>query len=241
MPLVILLALDTCDARGSLALLRDNDLLRAVAHEGTSDYSGWVLPTAEVALRSSSLAMRDVEVFAVASGPGSFTGVRIALTTVKAWSEAYGIAIVSVSRLEALASESANVTNFVAASFNANRNQVYGGLFRAHDANLRLVEQEMVAAPADFISWVAQRTGEQKVSWISMDPELLTSQQAWQARRQAGETLAKSSNVLAPAIARIGRQRALAGRYTDVLALDAEYIRRPDAEVYWKGGPVRGS
>src|ERR1700720_3743885 len=44
MPLVILLALDTCDARGSLALLRDNDLLHAVAHEGTSDYSGWVLP-----------------------------------------------------------------------------------------------------------------------------------------------------------------------------------------------------
>jgi tRNA threonylcarbamoyladenosine biosynthesis protein TsaB len=238
---VILLALDTCDARGSLALLRDDHVLHAAAHEGTSDYSGWVLPTAEVALRSSGLAMRDVEVCAVSSGPGSFTGVRIALTTVKAWSEAYGTAIVNVSRLEALASESANGANFIAASFNANRNQVYGGLFRTHDAGLQLVEEEMVAAPADFISWVAQRAGKEKVSWISMDPELLTSQQAWQPRLQSGEPLVKSSNVLAPAIARIGRQRALQGRYTDVLALDAEYIRRPDAEVYWKGGPGRGS
>jgi tRNA threonylcarbamoyladenosine biosynthesis protein TsaB len=238
---VILLALDTCDARGSLALQRDNDLLCAVGHEGTSDYSGWVLPTAEVALRSAGLAMRDVEVCAVTSGPGSFTGVRIALTTVKAWSEAYGIAIASVSRLEALAAESANETNFIAASFNANRNQVYGGLFRTHDAGLQLVEEEMVAAPADFISWVAQRSGQEKVSWISMDPELLTSQEAWQARLQAGETLVRSTNVLAPAIGRIGRQRALQGRYTDVLALDAEYIRRPDAEVYWKVGPGRGS
>jgi len=241
MPFVILLALDTCDARGSLALLRDNELLCAVAHEGTSDYSGWVLPTAEVALRSSGLAMRDVEVCAVASGPGSFTGVRIGLTTVKAWSEAYGIAIASVSRLEALAAESANGSNLIAASFNANRNQVYGGLFRTRAAGLQLVEEEMVAAPADFISWVAQRAGEERVNWISMDPELLTSQEAWQARLQVGEILSRSTNVLAPAIGRIGRQRALAGRYTDVLALDAEYIRRPDAEVYWKGGPGRGS
>jgi tRNA threonylcarbamoyladenosine biosynthesis protein TsaB len=241
MPLVILLALDTCDARGSLALLRDDHVLCALAHEGTSDYSGWVLPTAEVALRSSGLAMRDAEVCAVASGPGSFTGVRIALTTVKAWSEAYGIAIASVSRLEALAAESTNRTNFIAACFNANRNQVYGGLFRTRDTGLQLVEEEMVAAPSDFISWVGQRAGEEKVSWISMDTELLTSQEAWQARLQAGETLVRSTNVLAPAIGRIGRQRALAGRYTDVLALDAEYIRRPDAEVYWKGGPGRGS
>jgi tRNA threonylcarbamoyladenosine biosynthesis protein TsaB len=238
---VILLALDTCDARGSLALLRDDQVLHAAAHEGTSDYSGWVLPTTELALRSSGLAMRDVEVCAVASGPGSFTAVRIALTTVKAWSEAYGTAIVSVSRLEALAAESTNGANLVAASFNANRNQVYGGLFRTQDAGLHLVEEEMVAAPADFISWVAQRAGEEKVSWISMDPELLTSQQDWQARLQAGETMVRSTNVLAPAIGRIGRQRALQGRFTDVLALDAEYIRRPDAEVYWKGGPGRAS
>lgn len=241
MPLVILLALDTCDARGSLALLRDNELLFAVAHEGTSDYSGWVLPTAEVALRSSGLAMRDVEVCAVASGPGSFTGVRIALTTVKAWSEAFGIAIVSVSRLEALAAESVDGTNFIAACFNANRNQVYGGLFRTRDAGLQLMEEEMVAVPADFISWAAQRTGEERVSWISMDPELLTAQKSWQARLQAGETLVRSTNVLAPAIGRIGRQRALQGRYTDALVLDADYIRRPDAEVYWKVGPGRGS
>jgi tRNA threonylcarbamoyladenosine biosynthesis protein TsaB len=241
MPFVILLALDTCDARGSLALLRDDRVLCALAHDGTSDYSGWVLPTAERALRSSGLAMRDLEVCAVASGPGSFTGVRIALTTVKAWSEAYRISIVSVSRLEALAAESANETNFIAASFNANRNQVYGGLFRSRDAVLQLVEDEMVAAPADFISWVARRAGEEEVSWISMDPELLTSQEAWQSRLQADESLVTSTNVLAPAIARIGRQRALQGRYTDVLALDAEYIRRPDAEVYWKGGPGHGS
>src|SRR5579863_6080903 len=147
MPFVILLALDTCDARGSLAVLRDDHVVHAAAHEGTSDYSGWVLPTVEVALRSSGLAMRDVEVCAVASGPGSFTGVRIALTTVKAWSEAYGTAIVSVSRLEALAAESAIRTNFIAASFNANRNQVYGGLFRSRDTGLQLVEEEMVAAP----------------------------------------------------------------------------------------------
>jgi tRNA threonylcarbamoyladenosine biosynthesis protein TsaB len=237
---VILLALDTCDSRGSLAVLRDDEVLKAIAHEGTSDYSSWVLPSADEALRAIGLGIRDVEVFAAATGPGSFTGVRIALTTVKAWSEAYGRGIAGVSRLAAMARQASGGV-YVAAFADAHRDQVFGALFRREGPALTPVESEMVAAPAVFLDWVEQRSANERVSWISMDPEKVTTQESWRARAEAGESVEMSTHVLAPAVGRIGRMRALEGLLTDALGLDAEYVRRPDAEVFWKGGPGRGN
>jgi tRNA threonylcarbamoyladenosine biosynthesis protein TsaB len=231
---VIILALDTCDSRGSVAVLRDEEVLKAIAHEGTTEYSIWLLPAVEDALKSARVEMRDVELFAVASGPGSFTGVRMGLTTVKAWSEVFGKGIASVSRLEAMASEAPLGSEYIAAFFDAHRDQVYAGLFHRRETKLELVEQEMVAAPADLISWVWQRVQKERVSWVSMDPEKMTSQAAWQQRVEIGESISVCTTLLTPAIGRIGRARALEGRLTDVLKLDAEYVRRPDAEVFWK-------
>jgi tRNA threonylcarbamoyladenosine biosynthesis protein TsaB len=233
---VILLALDTCDSRGSLAVLRDDEVLKSIAHEGSSDYSSWVLPTADEALRAAGLGIRDVEVFAAATGPGSFTGVRIGLATVKAWSEAYGRGIAGVSRLKAMARQASGAGAYVAAFADAHRDQVFGALFRREGAALTPVESEMLAAPAEFLDWVKQRSANGQVSWISMDPEKVTTEDSWGSRAEAGESVEMSTNVLAPAIGRIGRMRALEGRLTDALGLDAEYLRRPDAEVFWKGG-----
>jgi tRNA threonylcarbamoyladenosine biosynthesis protein TsaB len=238
---VLLLALDTCDSRGSLALLRDDEVLQAIAHEGSTDYSSWVLPTVEAALSAAGFKLRDIDVYAVACGPGSFTGVRIALTTAKAWSEAYGKGIASVSRLEAIASQATGGVEHVAAFADAHREQVFGALFRRQGSVLKPVESDMVAAPADFLDWVTQCSGGAPVNWISIDPEKLTSHEAWQKRANAGETVALSTSVLAPAIGRIGRRLALEGRLTDALALDADYVRRPDAEVFWKGKASHGS
>lgn len=231
---MIILALDTCDSRGSVAVLRNEEVLKTIAHEGTTEYSIWLLPAVEEALKSARVEMRDVELFAVASGPGSFTGVRMGLTTVKAWSEVYGKGIASVSRLEAMASEAPRESEYVAAFFDAHRDQLYAGLFRRQGEAVGLVEEEMVAAPADFLSWVGQRVQKERVNWISMDPEKMTVQEAWQARLRTGESVGVCSKVLAPAIGKIGRVRALEGQLTDVLRLDAEYVRRPDAEVFWK-------
>ena len=238
---MILLALDTCDSRGSVAVLRDDEVLKAIPHEGTEDYSSWVLPNVEKTLKASGLGIRDIDVFAVASGPGSFTGVRMGLTTVKAWSEAYGRKIASVSRLEAMAAQAAAGGQYVAAFVDAHRDQVFGGLYRRQGPGLSLVEDEMVAAPAEFMDWVRQRSINARVSWISMDPEKMTAQKAWRERAALGESVELSTSVLAPVIGRIGRQRALEGHLTDALALDAEYVRRPDAEVFWKGRTGRGS
>ncbi|HEX9344463.1 MAG TPA: tRNA (adenosine(37)-N6)-threonylcarbamoyltransferase complex dimerization subunit type 1 TsaB, partial [Candidatus Acidoferrum sp.] len=87
---MIVLAIDTCDSRGGVAVLRDEAVLKIVAHESQEDYSSWLLPAVRECLLAGRLQMEDVDAYAVAAGPGSFTGVRVGLTTVKAWAEVYG-------------------------------------------------------------------------------------------------------------------------------------------------------
>lgn len=232
---MILLALDTCDSRGSLAVFRDDELLLQLPHQGAADYSSWLLPKTHEALSACGLHLPDVELFAVAAGPGSFTGVRIGLTTVKAWSEAYGKPIAAVSRLEAIASQVSSCGSYVAAFVDAQRGQLFGGLYERHPYGFRLVEQEMAISPEGFLSWVNQRAAGQKVSWISLDPEMITSLDVWSGCAPAGMKVEKSTDLLAPRIGKLGQARAKEGRLTDALALDAEYVRRSDAEIFWKG------
>lgn len=238
---MILLALDTCDSRGSLAILRDDVILKTIVHEGASDYSSWLLPSADEALRDCGIKMTDIDVFAAAAGPGSFTGVRIGLTSVKAWSEAYGKPIASISRLQAIASQAAGARGYVAACVDAQREQVFGGLYRRQENDLSLVEQEMVVDPEGFLTWVEAATAGTAVSWISLDPDKLTSLRAWESHAHKGEAVQQSTTILAPVIGRIGRRHALAGHLTDALRLDAEYVRRSDAEIFWKGAAKRGA
>lgn len=238
---MILLALDTCDSRGSVAIWREGQPVQAVGHSDAADYSSWILPTAEKVLMASGLGMRDVDVLAVASGPGSFTGVRVGLTTVKAWSEVYGKPIASVSRLEAMASESPGNDRYVAAFVDAHRGQVFGGLYRRQSDGPSLVEDEMVTAPEAFLNWVEEHAAGEPISWISLDPEKVTTLEIWAVRAKQGEFVHTSTSLLAPAIGKLGRQRALEGRLTDALALDADYVRRSDAEICWKARSSRGS
>lgn len=232
---MLVLALDTCDSRGSIALLRDDSVLEVRVHDTAEDYSSWLLPAAQAILDSQQLSMSEVSAYAVASGPGSFTGVRVGLTTVKAWSEVYGHPIASVSRLEALASYSSSPLSYVAVFTDAQRGQVFGALYCRGNGTLQRIEDEMVIPPSQFADWVIAKAGNARVEWLSLDPKCLTSTAQWSSRMALSETIYVVAPVLAPAIGRLGLHLAREGRFTDALGLDANYVRRSDAELLWKG------
>src|SRR5260370_24436048 len=125
MGLGVMLAIDACDTRGGIALLRDHSLLHCESHITAEDYSSWLLPAVTRVLAAAGVRLPDIELYAVAAGPGSFTGARVGLTTVKAWSEVYGRPIASVSRLEAVAAESICSSPYVAPFIDAPRNQSF--------------------------------------------------------------------------------------------------------------------
>lgn len=237
---MIVLAIDTCDARGSVAVLRDEAVLKVLAHETEEDYSSWLLPAIQECLRGSGLRMEEVEAYAAAAGPGSFTGVRVALATVKAWSEVYGKRIVAVPRLEALAIEASGETPWVAAFANAQRGQVFGAVYERHGARLVRLGDELVVAPEKFVQAAAEMAQGRRIAWVSTDAECVISLEAFKAREVCQERVECVSSVRAPMIGRIGLAELADGRFTDALALDANYVRRPDAEIFWKGRAAHG-
>ena len=232
---MITLGIDTCEARGSVAVWKDAALAAFQEHATPEDYSSWLLPAVEECLSKAGFALRSIDVFSVATGPGSFTGLRVGITAVKAWSELLGKPVVGVSRLEVMARTLALREGLVAASFDAQRGQIFGGLYRANaDGSLKLIEQEMVIGPEDFVRWVGERAGESPTHWVTLDPELLLKAPAWQQRAERGKSLTLSTNRLAAGVAQLGEERALHGQLTDALHIDANYVRRSDAEIFWK-------
>ena len=232
---MLVLGIDTCDSRGSVALRRAASLVGLQRHETAEDFSSWLIPAAEQSLRNAGLVLRNVDLFAVTTGPGSFTGLRVGLTAVKAWAELLGKRIVGVSRLEVMARMAGEKRGYVAASFDAQRGQAFCGLYRlGEEQGSELVEQEMVIAPGEFVNWVGERAGGETVRWIALDPQLLSSTLSWRSRAGKREDILLCPDGLVAGVAELGEERAQRGLSTDALRLDANYVRRSDAEIFWK-------
>ena len=238
---MLTLAIDTADSRGSVALLRDEAPIATVAHDSAEDYSSWLLPAASQLAARAGVRLPDVELYAVVGGPGSFTGLRVGLTTVKAWSEIHSRPIAAVSRLEAIASTVAGGEPWIATFFDAHRKQLFGGLYRREAKCLTLVGEEMVIAPAGYLGWVQEQTQGAAVAWASLDPEVITRDPAWTGFAAQGHSVAQVSPMLAAVVGKLGLRMARQNSLTDALRLDANYVRRSDAELFWKGSAAPDS
>src|SRR2546429_4473290 len=169
--------------------------------------------------------MEDVAAYAVATGPGSFTGVRVGLSTVKAWAEVYGKRIVAVSRLQALAMEASGETALVAAFANARRGQVFGAVYQRNGKGLVRLGDEMVIAPGKFVEAATEFANGGNISWISTDAECVVFEEAWKAREMRQERVKCVSCVRAPMIGRIGLAGLAGGRVTGACGRGAQLVR----------------
>ena len=231
---VITLAIDTCESRGSVALRRDGATVAARRHSEGIDYSAWLLPSVELVLSEAGTRLERVDLFAVATGPGSFTGLRVGLTTVKAWAEVYGKSTVGVSRLEAIAGSSNARLEFTAGSYDASRGQLFGALYRRISGTLSRFGDERVSSPEEFAEWVDREALKKPVCWVSLDPGLLQNLEKLKVRTAGGDTIHTCTAELASVIGALAEERAARGEFSDPLLLDANYVRRSDAEILWK-------
>ena len=230
------IVVDTADARGSVAIFNDRQELYAGEHRSDEDYSVWLLPAVRRALSATSLSLEQLDGYAVCAGPGSFTGLRIGLTTVKAWAEVFAKPIVAVSRLEAMTQVDPPMQeNFVASFINAHRDQVFAGLYQRVAAGFTLHGEVAVETLPDFIARVRKVSADQHVRWLTPDAGLLQTFPEWQSLSACGHTLQTVKPPFASILGQLGFQKFKQGLVTDAAALDANYIRRSDAEVLWKG------
>src|SRR5271169_662885 len=103
---MLILSLDTSSPSGSVAILRDDLTLGVISTRSEENYSSRMFRHLDFLLADLSLHLHDFDLFSVAAGPGSFTGLRIGLTAAKAWAEVYSKPVVGVSALEAVATQS---------------------------------------------------------------------------------------------------------------------------------------
>ena len=143
---MLILAMESSAKAASVALVRDGHLLGQSTQISALTHSRTLLPMAEDLLKNCELKIGDVDLFAVAHGPGSFTGIRIGVSTVKGLAWATDKPCIGVSTLEALAWHGLALGGLLCPVMDARRSQVYNALFEIREGKpVRLCEDRAIA------------------------------------------------------------------------------------------------
>ena len=200
--MMLALAVDTTAEFGSIALADESRVREEVVIHAPQGFSRVLFGEIEALLKRQNVALTNIELFAAAAGPGSFTGVRVGLSAIKGLADVLERPAVAVSNLEAMAEF--GKTNARAAIIDAHRGEIFAALY---DGSGNQIIPEAVLPLDKFRDLVGGR----EVEWID------------------------TPRPLAGAIARIAIRKANGGQAQDAAAIEANYVRRSDAELLWKG------
>jgi tRNA threonylcarbamoyladenosine biosynthesis protein TsaB len=229
---MLVLAVDTSGIMGSLAVVKDADILGVISTSSDEAYSSRMFRQLKFLLAELKVGLPAFDLFAVTAGPGSFTGLRVGLAAVKGWAEIYSRPIAAVSALEAVGVQALAKEGMVSAILDGRRGQIFGALYAAGHTGLREVVPACVLDANEFLAVVEGHAPAGKLTIATTRPDLIEA--ALAKSKLAPAKVVRVSPVLAPSVAQIGIERAARGELTNSLELDANYIRRSDAEVQWK-------
>jgi tRNA threonylcarbamoyladenosine biosynthesis protein TsaB len=217
---MLILGVDTSGKDGSIALVKFEQgkarTLEIVPLEGGT-FSAQLVPQISDALNRHSLTKRDIDGFAVVSGPGSFTGLRVGLAAIKALAEVLRKPIAAVSLLEAVARVCGRHGELTVA-LDAGRSEVYTADFQISGSQTTIGNQQLLTL-AEFPSANNNR------QIITPDAKIADFVRGKSLR------VIQIDHPRADVVARLGFEKIQAGEVISPEALDANYIRRSDAEV----------
>jgi tRNA threonylcarbamoyladenosine biosynthesis protein TsaB len=240
---MLILAIDTSGPSGGITLAETGKgsfrVIESAAIAGGT-FSAQLIPTLAALLKKHGYGVKDLGGFAAASGPGSFTGLRVGLSAIKGLAETLHKPIATVSVLEALASL-ADRTGAIAAAIDAGRKEIFLGVYQrnadanadgaaiksgAHLDHALLKQHEQLLTQQDFLATLAAERPAVVITSDAAVAELASASHA------AVLVVTRPGSEV---IARIGAGKLLAGETVSVEALDANYLRRSDAEIFFKG------
>jgi tRNA threonylcarbamoyladenosine biosynthesis protein TsaB len=222
---MLILAIDTSGKQGSIALARageeashpnESDPIEVVPLSGGT-FSAQLVPQIAELLANCGFSKNDIGAFAVASGPGSFTGLRIGLAAVKALAEVLRKPIVPVSLLEVCVFVS-GLKGKVMAALDAGRSDVYVGEYEI-PSPAGQVPREHLLTRSEFFS--------QARGWTVVTPDSVLAE----AAAAEGLRVLALAPISAAAVAALGWVNIQSGKTVTPEQLEANYIRRTDAEM----------
>jgi len=222
---MLILGIDTSGKSGGVTLAENaagsfRVLGSSVIEGGT--FSAQLIPTVARLLERHNLRARDIGGFAVTSGPGSFTGLRVGLSAVKGLAEVLQKPIVTVSLLEALAALSPE-DGLVIAALDAGRSEFFFGLYKVSRSRAECLREQLFSE-GEFL----EEAGKPDIKLIMASDSAIAEISG--VAHKVNVVQRPDSGV----IAKIGALKLLAGDKTSVESLDANYLRRSDAEIFFK-------
>lgn len=219
---MLALAVDTTADFGSIALADDNDVREEVLLHSPQGFSNVIFGEIEALLARQAVLLPGIDLFAGASGPGSFTGVRVGLSAIKGLAEVLGKRVVAMSNLRALAEFGESDAR--ATIIDARRGEVYAAVY--DDAGRQIVP-EVVLPFERFLTLLPER----EIEWISQDFEPFLP--ALAGTRFERYPVVNAPRAIAAAIAKAAIRLAAQGLTQEPAAIEANYVRRSDAELFY--------
>jgi tRNA threonylcarbamoyladenosine biosynthesis protein TsaB len=220
---MLIVAIDTSGQAGGITLAEDDAhsfrVLESAPISGGT-FSAQLVPVLASMLQRHNLQPSDLGGFAAVSGPGSFTGLRVGLSAVKGLAEVLQRPIAVVSLLEALATQ-ADAQGTVAAALDASRNEIFLGLYTVSGDKAVMLEEKLCPGE-EFVSAIRSAS---PVAVVTSDSRIAELAAGFNTR------VRQVSHPSTELVATIGLKKLLAGETISVEELDANYIRRSDAEV----------
>lgn len=221
---MLVVAIDSSGRHGSIALCRGDvdrfEVLQLTPLEGGT-YSAVLMPRIAEALANHNINKTEIDGFVAVSGPGSFTGLRVGLSTVKALCEVLHKPLAIVSMLEAIALVYGKEGQTVTTLLDAGRGEAFAGEYQVAAGHARPLREYIGKLEAIQANITALAT-----------PILTPDAKVAEVLRSDGVRMSMVEAVRADEIGRIGIRKLLAGETVDPETTDANYIRRSDAEIF---------
>lgn len=220
------LAIDTATNSGGVALSRNSEVIGVIMMKTPMKYSDRIIYNIDFLLNQLGVDISQIDCFVTPRGPGSFTGLRIGLATVKGLAQSEGKPVIGLSTLECLAFRFRHAASLISPMIDARRQQVYTGLFEVGEHEIEMVGPEQVGAPADILKTLKDPcvfTGDGAEMYSQTINALLP-----------GYRVIRSDNTILTELCELGYRRYIRGEFQEAGSLTANYIRPSDAE---KGHP----
>lgn len=222
-----LLAVDTATNCGGVSLGRNGELIGMVMLKTPLRYSEKILYYVDFLLRQHDLDITQIDCFVATTGPGSFTGLRVGLATVKAFCHSLHKPAIGISTLEALAYRFRTVHDRIAPMIDARRQQIYGAIYQIANSDVHTVREAEVASPA---AWL-QTLPKEPLVFVGDGAQLY--KHTIQAIHPEGRRL-DTDNRLLEALCQLAYLRVIQGKTVSADGLLANYVRPSDAELKQK-------
>lgn len=238
MDMPLILAIETATRAGGVAVAKGRDILSLRVGDATVSHSANLIELIDQVLNDAGAKLGDIDLFAVAVGPGSFTGLRIGLATVKALANCTDRKVSGVSTLAAIAHAS-GIAGDVVSLLPAGRGEVFAQRFATEQGSVEPIDAAAHLSPQallekygnlERVTWAGDGAGQQI--------ELLTK---WardkgfpiidSGSNDSGWTIIQETNNLAKAVAALALKEYESGKASSPEELQAVYVRASDAEI----------